>query len=256
MPVPTPGALPVLALLAVLVGGCGGGTAGADDGPTRLLVSAAASLTDAFAEVEAAFEDVHPDVDVALNLAGSSTLREQIVHGAPADVFASADTATMTQVVDAGKVDGEPTVFATNGLVIAVPAGNPAGVVGLPDLADPGLYVGLCAEEVPCGRLAGRALSSAGVTPAVDTHEPDVRALLTKVAAGELDAGITYATDVAAAGDAVDGVAIPAVSDVRARYLVAVLAGAPEPATARRFVAFVLSEAGQRILHDHGFGAP
>lgn len=249
--------VPVLALLTALVGGCGGGPAGADEDPrTRLLVSAASSLTDAFGDIERAFEDARPDVEVDMNLAGSSTLREQIVQGAPADVFASADSATMSDVAAAGLVAGEPTVFAHNSLVIAVPFGNPAGITGLADLADPSRYVGLCAEAVPCGRLARQVLADAGVAAAPDTLEPDVRALVTKVAAGELDAGMVYVTDVVAAGDEVDGVQIPTEAVAAADYPIAVLAGAADAASARAFVAFVLSDEGRRILRAHGFALP
>ena len=160
----------------------------------ELLVSAAASLTDAFAEIESAFEEANPDVDVVLNLGSSSALREQILEGAPADVFASANTSNMDQVAEAGELSGEAEIFATNSLQIAVPTGNPGGVTGLEDFAREELLIGLCAEDVPCGDFGRQALAKAGVIPSIDTNEPDVRALLTKIEAGELDAGITYVT--------------------------------------------------------------
>lgn len=245
---------------ALLVAGCAGASSDVT-GPGvtadgEILVSAAASLTDAFAAVAARFEAASPGFRVVLNLAGSSTLREQILEGAPADVFASANTTNMDHVVEAGAVAGEPVVFATNELEIAVPAGNPAGVTGLGDFARPELLIGLCAPGVPCGDLAREVFARAGVVPAVDSNEPDVRALLTKVAAGELDAGITYVTDVAAAGNSVEGIDIPADQNVVAAYPIAVLAGAPNPDGADAFVAFVLSDAGRSILDEYGFGAP
>ena len=178
-------------------------------GERQLLVSAAASLTDAFAEVEAAFEETNPDVDVVLNLGGSSALREQLLEGAPADVFASANVSNMDQVVEAGGVAGEATTFVTNSLQIAVPRGDPAGVTGLGDFANDELLIGLCAEGVPCGEFGRQALAAAGVTASIDTNEPDVRALLTKLEAGELDAGITYMTDVISTDGGVDGIDIP-----------------------------------------------
>lgn len=248
-----PGVRVLAAALAVAVAACGG----ADSAPVvedEVIVSAAASLTDAFGEIEAAFEDANPGVDVVLNLGASSALREQILAGAPVDVFASADTSNMDPIVEAGLVGGEPRILARNHLQIAVPAGNPAGVTGLADLADEALLVGLCAETVPCGDLGRRALSKAGVTAAVDTNEPDVRALLAKIAAGELDAGIVYVTDVISAGGAVEGIAVP--DDVATDYPIAVLGGAPNPNGAAAFVAFVLSEPGQTILAGYGFGAP
>jgi len=243
----------LLIALVVALAACG------DDGGTvegEILVSAAASLTDAFAEVESAFEDANPDVDVVLNLGSSSSLREQILEGAPADVFASANTSNMDQLVEAGEVEGEPEIFVRNLLQIAVPAGNPAGITGLDDFGRDELLIGLCAEEVPCGDFAREALANAGVTPAIDTNEPDVRALLTKVEAGELDAGITYVTDVSSTGGSVDGVDIPEEQNVVADYPIAALTNAPNPEAAAAFVEFVLSDEGQAILAGYGFATP
>jgi molybdate transport system substrate-binding protein len=220
------------------------------------LVSAAASLTDAFGEIEVVFEEANPDVDVVLNLGPSSGLREQILEGAPADVFASANTSNMDQLAEAGEVAGEPRVFVTNLLQIAVPAGNPGGVAGLEDFARDDLLIGLCAEDAPCGQFAREALDSAGVTPAIDTNEPDVRALLTKVEAGELDAGITYVTDVISTGGMVEGVDIPDADNVLAEYPIAVLTNASNKAGATAFVDFVLSDEGQAILREYGFASP
>ena len=252
--------LPLLTLgvLLALVS-CGGvredGTPSEEAPGGRILVSAAASLTDAFGELARSFEAAHPGSRVTLNLAGSSTLRTQILEGAPADVFASADTRTMEQVVEAGAVAGEPRIFAHNRLRIAVPRGNPGGISGLSDLAREELLVGLCARDVPCGAFAREALARAGVTPAVDTEEPDVRALLTKVGLGELDAAVTYATDVQAS-DAVAGVDIPPDQNVEAAYPIAVLAEAPNPELARDFVAWVLSPEAGAVLRRYGFSPP
>ena len=222
----------------------------------EVLVSAAASLTDAFARVESEFEVANSGVDVVLNLAGSSALRDQILEGAPADVFASANTSNMDQVAEAGEVAGESQTFAQNLLQIAVPSGNPATITGLEDFGRDELLIGLCAEGVPCGDFAREALANAGVTPAIDTNEPDVRALLTKVEAGELDAGITYVTDVASTGGALDGVDIPDDVNVVADYPIAVLANAPNPDAAAAFIDFVLSDEGQAVLAEFGFVAP
>lgn len=222
----------------------------------EILVSAAASLTDAFAALESAFETVHPDVDVVLNLGGSAALRAQILEGAPVDVFASANAMNMTRVVQAGHVVGTVRRFATNHLQIAVPAGNPAGVEGLEDLTNVTLRVALCAGEVPCGESARRAFARAGLVPALDTNEPHVRALLTKIELGELDAGVTYATDVASANGAVEGVDIPDDLNITTEYLIAALAGASTSNGAEEFVRFVLSDRGQLLLANHGFGPP
>jgi molybdate transport system substrate-binding protein len=231
-------------------------TAPGSDLQGDLLVSAAASLTDAFTAVASAFEAANPGVDVAVNFGGSSALREQIIEGAPVDVFASANMANMDKVVEAGEVAREPQVFATNLLQIAVPSGNPAGIAGLEDFSRQELLIGLCAEAVPCGDFAQQALALAGVVPAVDTYEPDVRALLTKIEAGELDAGITYVTDVATAGARVAGVDIPIDQNVVAEYPIAALVNAPHGDIAEAFVAFVLSDVGEAILADYGFASP
>ena len=245
----------LVAAAAALVGllACGGG---AGDGSTRTVtVFAAASLTDAFGELADAFEEHSDGTSVELNLAGSSSLREQLLGGAPGDVFAPADAADMERLAEAGAV-AEPRRFARNPLQIAVPAGNPGEVSQLSDLADDDLLVGLCVVEVPCGRLAREAFALAGATPSVDTEEPDVRALLTKIELGELDAGLVYRTDVLAAGDAVTGIALPPGQRVEAVYSIAPLTEARDRAVADDFVAFVLGPEGRRILARHGFEAP
>lgn len=220
-----------------------------------VTVFAAASLTDAFGQLGLAFEDANPEVSVELSFGGSSALREQILSGAPADVFASANQPNMDQVMEAGAAD-TPEDFASNQLQIVVPAGNPAGVTGLTDFATGELLLGLCAEEVPCGQLGREALANADVTPTIDTNEPDVRSLLTKVEAGELDAGIVYRTDVLSAGDLVEGIDIPADQNVTATYPIAALSEAGDDEGARAFIAFVLSDEGQEILASSGFDPP
>jgi molybdate transport system substrate-binding protein len=222
----------------------------------EVLVSAAASLTDAFSEIEAVYEETHADVDVVLNFAGSSTLREQILEGAPVDVFAPANHATMDEIVQTDMHLGDPVVFATNLLQIAVAAGNPAGVTGLGDFADQGLLIGLCAPDVPCGDFARQILANAGIVAAIDTNEPDVRALLTKIEVGELDAGIVYATDILAVEGSVEGIDIPEALSVVAEYPIAVMADAPNPDGAAAFVDFVLSDEGHAVLDDYGFVSP
>jgi molybdate transport system substrate-binding protein len=161
----------------------------------------------------------------------------------------------MDQIVEAGAAD-DPQDFATNLLEIVVPAGNEAGVAGLADFADADLLIGLCAEEVPCGDFGREALANAEVTPSIDTNEPDVRALLTKIEAGELDAGIVYVTDVLSAGDAVEGVEIPADDNVTATYPLSTLTDAGNTEVADAFVEFVLSDEGQEILASYGFDSP
>jgi molybdate transport system substrate-binding protein len=221
-----------------------------------LVVSAAASLSDAFTEIEAAFEAANPDIDVQLNLGGSSALREQILAGAPADVFAPADLVPMDLLVDERLIDGYPATFATNSLAIALPPGNPGAVTGLDDFAKPELLIGLCSEEVPCGGFARQILSNAGVAASVDTNEPDVRSLVSKIELGELDAGIVYTTDVAGARGELEGIDIPTEFNVTVLYPIGVLAASLHPAEAEVFVEFVLSDEGRKALQQAGFGAP
>jgi molybdate transport system substrate-binding protein len=220
----------------------------------QVVVFTAASLTDGFDTMATAFEAEFPGAEVQLNLAGSSTLREQILGGAPAGVFASADERNMEVVGSAGELGSTPAIFARNSLQIAVPASNPGGVASLADLADPDLFVGICAEGVPCGDFARMVLDAAGVDASIDTNEGDVRALLTKIEADELDAGIVYATDVASSAG-VAGIKIPREVNVEVRYPIATLAAAPNPGVAEAFVAFVLSPEGQDIIVAGGFGS-
>jgi molybdate transport system substrate-binding protein len=229
-------------VLAIVVAACSGGN---DDGSSSVRVLAAASLTDVFGDLGDAFTADHPDVELQFDFGPSSGLAAQIREGAPADVFASADETAM-----ADATDHDATPFAANALQLAVPAGNPAGITGLADLADPDLLVGLCAEEVPCGRAAQAVLERAGVTASVDTFEPDVRSLLTKLEAGELDAGIVYRTDVLAAGGEVEAVDARGADAVVSVYPIVALS---DGAAAGDFVAFVLSDEGQAVLAAAGF---
>ncbi|MGH8909289.1 MAG: molybdate ABC transporter substrate-binding protein [Egibacteraceae bacterium] len=251
-----------LLLASVALAACGG-QAGqqAADGATEDLsgtvnVFAAASLTEAFEEIEAAFTEAHPGVDITLNFGPSSGLATQITEGAPADVFASANQTQMTVVTDAGLAQGEPRVFAQNFLEIAVEPGNPLGITGLADLARPDVTLVLADEGVPAGDFAREALANAGVEVTPASLEVDVRAVLAKVQLGEADAGIVYVTDVLAAGDEVEGVAIPPERNIAASYPIAPLTSASNPEAAQAFVDFVLSPEGQEILVGHGFQKP
>jgi molybdate transport system substrate-binding protein len=251
-------ALGVAALLALA--GCaatpaephpGGGDAAAR--PTTVTVFAAASLSGVFTTLGDEFEAQHPGVTVDFNFGGSSGLAAQIGQAAPADVFAAASPETMRTVVDAG-LASHPSVFATNTLQIAVPAGNPGEVGGLAAFADESLVVALCAPEVPCGAAAAKVLAAAGVTASADTLEEDVKAVLTKVELGEADAGLVYRTDVLAAGAKVEGVDIPGAENAANEYPIVALDNA-SPAAAE-FVAYVLSAEARSTLEAAGFGAP
>jgi molybdate transport system substrate-binding protein len=223
---------------------------------TTIVVHAAASLTDAFTELGAQFESAQPGAKVTFDFGGSSALATQIAGGAPGDVFAAASATTMALVSDAKLTDGAPQIFATNTLELVVPKGNPAKVTGLADLARAELKIALCAPAVPCGAAAATLLSLNGITAKPDTLEQDVKAVLTKVELGEVDAALVYRTDVLAAGDKVDGIGVARASDAVNSYPIAALTSSTRPAAARAFVAFVLSAEGQAVLAKWGFGQP
>ncbi|MFE2754465.1 molybdate ABC transporter substrate-binding protein [Actinosynnema sp. NPDC059335] len=246
---------------ALSLAGCGasgsGSPAAGSSGVTgAITVFAAASLTETFTELGRDFEAAHPGTAVKFNFAGSSALARQINQGAPADVFASASPANMRQVTDTGAVTATPTTFVRNELRIVVPRGNPAGITGLADFAEAETKIALCAEQVPCGAAAKKAFEAAGVTPRPDTLEQDVKAVLTKVRLGEVDAALVYATDVEAAGDEVEGIGFPEAEEAVNDYPIAPLAKAPNAAGARAFVDHVLSDRGRAVLTEAGFLAP
>lgn len=248
------GAAAVAGLAALA--GCSGPAA--DDmapPPTRLTVSAAASLTDAFNDIADAFMSAHPGVTVVLNFGGSSALAEQINAGAPVDVFASASVATMATVVDAGSADA-PVAFARNVLAVVSPAANPAGITTLADIAGAGVTVAACAREVPCGAATERLLELNGLEVTPVTLDPDVRSVLARVTSDEVDAGIVYATDALAAGDDVVAIAIPDDRNVATEYLIATISQSANPALAAEFAASVVGPAGQQALAERGFRSP
>ena len=236
-----------------------GGGATTTEAPLEgeITVSAAASLTESFTDIGAAFEEEHPGTKVTFTFDSSGTLSQQILDGAPVDVFASADEKNMEKLTDAGLVKGEPAVFAQNQLVIVTKPGNPEGIESLADLADAGV-ISLCGEDVPCGKFAGEALENAGVTipEGSVTRGQNVKATLAAVTEGDAVAGIVYVTDAIAAGDAVDTVAIPADENVIATYPVAVLTDTQDAALASAFVDYVSSEEGQAVLEERGFLPP
>lgn len=231
------------------------GTASSDSMSGELTVFAAASLKAAFTRLADQFQAAHPGVTIRpISYDGSSTLATQLIEGAPADVFASADEKNMQKVVAAG-LASSPQPFATNVLTLIVPSGNPAGVQGLADLANPSLRVVLCAADVPCGAASQTLLQKAGVTASVDSYEQNVTAVLTKVASGEADAGLVYVTDAATTAD-VQTVATPGADAVVNTYPIVALDNAANPAAARAFVDFVRSDAARATLTDLGFGTP
>nr|WP_223884648.1 molybdate ABC transporter substrate-binding protein [Micromonospora craniellae] len=243
-----------------MLGGCADDAAAPPAGGNgiggELTVFAAASLTESFTRIGRDFEAAHQGVQVTFSFAGSSALATQINQGAPADVFASAAPAPMATVTEAGNADGEPATFVRNQLVIAVPQGNPDRVTGLSDLTRPGAKVALCAEQVPCGAAARTVLDAAGVALTPVTLEQDVKAALSKVRLGEVDAALVYRTDVRAADAEVDGVEFPESAGAINDYPIVLLKDATNKPTARAFLEYVRSDTGQAVLTEAGFQAP
>ncbi len=231
-----PALVPLLLFLGLAAAGCGA------DGST--VVMAPSSFTGLTARIDAALED-DPDWIVA----GSNRLVRQLADGARADVLITADETTMAEAVAQGLVTTEPMTIATNRLVLAIAPGNPGSVTSVADLRDERLLIGLCSVEVPCGRLAAEARGRLGLQVAADTEEPNVRSLARKIAAGELDAGLIYATDAADLGLATvdDDVLRVFVTD----YLAASLNGETSPV-----IDFLRSAQGRELLADEGFVTP
>ena len=232
----------------------GGPTAAAKE--TTLTVYAASSLTETFTELGKKFEASHDGVKVTFSFGGSSDLVAQIQQGAPADVFASADTANMDKAVSDDAVEGDPVDFAANTLEIAVPPDNPAGVASLHDLAKSATKTVICAPEVPCGAAAQKVQDSAGVTIEPVSEEQTVKDVLTKVESGEADAGLVYVTDVKAAGDTVKGISFPESSSAVNTYPIATLADSKNADLAKEFVDLVTGTEGQSVLATAGFAKP
>jgi molybdate transport system substrate-binding protein len=246
----------VLAVAALALAACGGDDSGGGSGgrsPTEIKVFAAASLTAAFTELGQQYGSANGGTKVTFNFAGSQALATQIQQGAPADVFASADIPNMDKVKD---LVGTPQNFASNLLQVVVEKGNPKGVKGLEDLANPDLKVVLAAPDVPAGKYAQQALEKAGVTVKPVSEEDNVKAVVTKVSLGEADAGIVYVTDVTAGGDKVEGVDIPEELNVVATYPIATVKASKAQDQAQAFMDLVLSAQGQQVLEQYGFLPP
>jgi molybdate transport system substrate-binding protein len=222
-----------------------------------LTISAATSLTDAFTELTKQFRKVNKGVKVRLNFGSSSTLIAQVQSGAPSDIMASADLTNLEKLVASGNVVVTPKVFARNTMAIAVKPGNPKSVSSVADLTSLS-FIALCGKTVPCGVYASSVLTRAGVVIAESkvTRGIDVKATLSAVANGDADAAIVYKTDVSAAKKTVVGIDIPSAQNVKAMYGIAPIRGSKNPANAKAFIDFVLSEQGWEILKRFGFQRP
>lgn len=251
------------AAAALLLAGCST-TAGSTPGPTAtpdslkgsVTVLAAASLTEVYGELATQFEKLHPNVTITQSFGGSSALATQIVQGAPADLFATANEATMKTVTDAGLTAETPILYATNVLTLIVPPTNPAGVTTIADLANPAVKVALCDKTVPCGSAAITLLAAEKLTVKPVTLETDVKAVLTKVELDEVDAGLVYVTDAETAGSKVTQIPVADAANVVNRYPIALLKNSTNTAAAKAFEQFILSKTGLAVLKKAGFGTP
>ncbi|CAN5319199.1 molybdate ABC transporter substrate-binding protein [soil metagenome] len=221
-----------------------------------IVVFAAASLKPTFTALATSFEAANPGSTVTLNFAGSSDLVAQITAGAPADVFASADTKNMKKLTDAGLVTGTPVNFATNVLEIAVPLGNPAQVKNFADLGDPRVKTVICAPQVPCGSATSTIEAATGVTIPAVSEESSVTEVLGKVASGEADAGVVYVTDVKSASSTVLGIAFAESGQAVNTYPIGVVSSTKNPSLSAAFIAYVTGRVGTEVLQAAGFGAP
>jgi molybdate transport system substrate-binding protein len=249
----------VLLVSAVLLAACGGGGSTASNSPVStslggyINVFAAASLTASFNALGIAFHQAHPEVGVNFSFAGTPTLVTQIEQGAPADVFASADSTNMDKLTTDGFTSGSSKVFARNQLEIVVAPGNPKAITGLADLAKSGLIYITEAPSVPAGKYSLQALSAAGVKVTPKSLETSVAAVIGKIELGEADAGIVYTTDIQAAGSKVQGVPIAAADNVIATYPIVAVKGTKYSEVANAFIDYVLSSTGQSTLAAFGF---
>jgi molybdate transport system substrate-binding protein len=231
-------------------------TAAAQKLTGSITVYGAASLTASFTELAKEFMTANPGVTVQTTFNGSSVLVTQIQSGAPADVFASADTANMDKLSTTAQTAAVPDDFATNVLEIAVPTGNPAGIKTFADLAKPGIKTVICAVAVPCGAATAQVEKATGVTIAPVSQELAVTGVLAKVETGEADAGLVYVTDVKGAAGKVDGVTFPESAKAVNTYPIVALKNSQNPKVAAAFVKFVIGPVGQGVLKAAGFGKP
>ncbi|OBF27516.1 molybdate ABC transporter substrate-binding protein [Mycobacterium sp. ACS1612] len=223
---------------------------------TKIIVFAAASLRQTFTDIGNQFKTENPGASVEFSFAGSSDLVTQLTQGAPADVFASADTKNMDKAAQAGLLAGAPVNFASNTLTIAVAPGNPKKITSFKDLTRQGLDVVTCAPQVPCGSATQKVEQATGVKLNPVSEESAVTDVLNKVATGQADAGLVYVTDAIGAGDKLGSVPFPESASAVNTYPISVLEESKNQKLARKFVDLVTGEAGQKVLNAAGFAKP
>lgn len=251
------------AALLLVVSGCGSSdeasspsSTSSTDGGGKLIVFAAASLKKSFTEIGENFKTDNPGTEIEFSFAGSSDLVTQLTQGAPADVFASADTKNMDKAAQAELLAGDPVNFASNTLTIVAAPGNPKKIASFRDLTQPGLSVVVCAPQVPCGSATEKVEQATGVQLNPVSEESQVTDVLNKVTTGQADAGVVYVTDAQGAGDKVTAVPFPESADAVNTYPIAVLEQSKNPELAQKFVDAVNDEAGQKVLNAAGFAKP
>ncbi|WP_018335339.1 molybdate ABC transporter substrate-binding protein [Actinomycetospora chiangmaiensis] len=250
------GTAAVLGLALTACGGSDSGSGAQAQAPARTLtVSAAASLTSVYQQLGTEFQNANPGTTVKFNFGGSDALAQQVVQGAPADVLATASSKTMQTAVQAGKIQGEPVVYATNSLQIAVAPNNPKGITSLQDLTKPGVVSVVCAPAVPCGAAAQAAEKAANVILTPASEEQDVKGVLNRVQTGNADAGLVYVTDVKSTAGKVAGVSFPQASAQGAiqSYPIGVVTGSQNADLAQSWINFVRSQQGTAALQQAGF---
>jgi molybdate transport system substrate-binding protein len=266
----------ILILLGLLLVACGRSTTSstssggstpttASQAPVTLNISAASSLTESFNTIATQYKTVHPNVTLKYNFNGSQILVQQIINGAPADVFASADTTNMQKATAAGLVT-TPRIFAQNKITVVIPASNPGKINSLKDLAKKGEKIVVAAPAVPVGKYGLQVLDNMGKSsqygPAYESavkanfvsQEDNVKAVVQKVQLGEADAGIVYLTDAeTAAANKVKLIDIPDNFNVIAQYPIAAVKSSKNATEAQDFVQYILSSSGQSVLEKYGF---
>jgi len=239
----------------------------ADNNTEMLTIFAASSLVDVFNELGTRFEAENPGALLVFNFASSAQLAQQLAQGAPADIFASADERHMNNAIETGRVEpGSARALVSNRLVVVFPSGNPGGIQTLQDLSRPGLKLVLATPETPVGQYTLEFLDKASQDPAfgevykedvlknVVSYEENVRAVLSKVALGEADAGVVYLTDLSSVKSGSTGsLPIPDPLNVMAVYWIAATNDSAQPLLAQDFLDFVLSPDNQDIFLNHGF---
>jgi molybdate transport system substrate-binding protein len=267
----------VLTVVTVLAACSGADTATPTATPTAaaastaagsLTIYAASSLTAAFTEMKTAYQTANPGVTLTLSFGASSTLETQIEQGAPADVFASADTSNPQKLVGKSLAAGAITTFAGNLLTVIVPPANPAGIKTPADLARTGLKFVAAGDTVPITKYANMLLANlakqpsypAGFVAAVSANivskEDNVAAVVSKIELAEGDAAIVYVTDASTAGSKVTTITVPTAANVPATYGAVAVKASSNAAAAAAFISWLVSPGGQAILAKYGFLPP